>query len=284
MNYYFREILIRPLLGGIFSYIPGLYAWWDARRPTGNSASAAYAKGIWKFHIENVQKSIPKFMPKRVIEFGPGASLGSSISAIDDGVMHAIGIDVCPYIEHSSTNLCVLNELISAETKPSLNAKLTDEIMNFGIYDPNGTLQYVAPWEGVSLPIENSIDLIFSHSVLEHVSNPQYVYGEFYKWLKPGGIMSHKIDHSSHKITRSWNGHYVIPAWLWSIEMGKKPYLLNRLTPEEHRDIIVKMGFTIISEHYVYASENDLNCQSPSLLCNENYLVKTSTLCCMKPI
>ena len=72
-----------------------------------------------------------------------------------------------------------------------------------------------------------------------------------FRILKKGGIMSHKIDHSSHKLTKSWNGHYAISNFWWKIFRGNKPYLLNRLTPSEHKKIILKSGFRIIHEEYV---------------------------------
>ena len=42
------------------------------------------------------------------------------------------------------------------------------------------------------------------------IINPEEVYKSLYKLLKRGGVMSHKIDHSSHGITKSWNGHYFL--------------------------------------------------------------------------
>ena len=94
-----------------------------------------------------------------------------------------------------------------------------------------------------------------------------------FRILKKGGFMSHKIDHSSHELTKSWNGHYAINNLIWKILKGGKPYLLNRLTPSEHREIILKCGFEILEEKYVKSKDRE---NSLSKLKNENQLIKTS--------
>jgi len=47
---------------------------------------------------------------------------------------------------------------------------------------------------------DNQVDLVISHSVLEHVRNPQAVLAACFKWLKPGGITHHIIDLRDHSL------------------------------------------------------------------------------------
>jgi SAM-dependent methyltransferase len=53
------------------------------------------------------------------------------------------------------------------------------------------------PAEGLSLP-DNSVDLIFSFSVLEHVKKPQEVIRNMFRMLRPGGVIVHGIDLRDH--------------------------------------------------------------------------------------
>jgi hypothetical protein len=133
---YLSKIRIRPLLGGILSNVPGLYSWWNMQRPTGNTASASYARSIWKFHLSNIRQHIDGYLPSYVVELGPGASLGSCISALSEGVDKGLGLDVCPYAENSSMNLRILNELMPEATNPSLHAELKQDIMKLGANYP----------------------------------------------------------------------------------------------------------------------------------------------------
>jgi len=42
-------------------------------------------------------------------------------------------------------------------------------------------------------------DLIFSNAVLEHVTEPQMIFTELFRLLKPGGVMHHQIDFKDHR-------------------------------------------------------------------------------------
>ena len=240
MMNFLRDINKRAFLGGVLSYIPGLYAWWDRRRPTGNAFSSEYSKSIWNFHFDNYQRLLgSKVIPKVVAEFGTGASLGSLIAAIKDDVKFVIGLDLVPYADNFKLNKKILDEIIPPKKHPDLNNKISLEIAQISNPKSTSKIKYLAPWDKNNLVPSEYIDFIFSHSVLEHVDQIEHAYSQMYRILKKGGIMSHKIDHSSHKITNSWNGHYKIKDLFWRIIRGRKPYLLNRLTPSEHKSLLI---------------------------------------------
>lgn len=177
----------------------------------GNTASSAYAQGIWRFHLKHYFSFTNDRMPSVVAEFGPGATLAACIAALCDGVDKAIALDACPYASNESLNLRMLDELILNSRGGHDYAVLRDAVANVSTSYGGSLLEYVAPCTDFHALPDNSLDFIFSHSVMEHVVNPAQAYDAFFRWLKPGGIISHKIDHSSHAITQSWNGHYAIP-------------------------------------------------------------------------
>jgi len=167
-------------------------------------------------------------MPRNIGELGPGATLGTCIAALLDGVESASAFDAGNYAS-TDENLRLLAEL--SDGAPNDMIRLS--IGNAGIR-ASGSLRYVAPWSDPSICAADSLDLIFSHSVMEHVADPASTYTACHRWLKPGGVLSHKIDHSSHGITREWNGHYFLSDSLWSIIYGNRPCLLNRMRPGQH--------------------------------------------------
>jgi hypothetical protein len=279
-----RELKIRPLATGILSNIPGLFSWWDSHRPVGNTSSTVYARGVWRFHLENYLKFAANRMPSHVAEFGPGATLGSCIAALCDGVKRAVALDVRPYASKDSVNLEILNELTPDSNRTSNYESLRAAVTRIGPNSRGPSLQYLAPWTDLDALPANSLDLIFSHSVMEHVVSPKEAYEAFFHWLMPGGLMSHKIDHSSHAITKSWNGHYAIPDVLWSLIVGGRPYLLNRMTPAQHRHVIENAGFQILLERLEMAEENDSSSSCRSIKDRKEYQIKTSTFVCQKPL
>ena len=266
------DLRFRPVIGGLLSYIPRLYNFWDNSRPTGRNFNSEYSKKIWKIHLNKYKTFANSNTPNIIAELGLGASLGTLISAIKDNVKIAVGLDAVPYATDYKLNKKLLDEIVPENKSPELNLKLSQNISDISASHNDNPIRYIAPWTEAKLNNELSFDFIFSHSVLEHIINPELVYKSLYKLLKRGGIMSHKIDHSSHGITKSWNGHYFLNQKLWKIICGKEPYLLNRLTPQEHKSIILNCGFKIIDENYKKVTSKDNTIFSA----NDNHLIKTS--------
>lgn len=241
------DMRLRPVATGIFSYLPGLFTAWDTRRKVGNTHRASYCRDIWRFH-RDAAGSVPGFTPPKVVgELGPGASLGVCIAALLDGVEMAIARDAGPYAS-TADNQRIFDELVAETSATNDRAGLRRAIARAGIPGEETVLKYVAPWDVDDDALAGSLDLLFNHSVMEHVSDPVTTYAASYRWLKPGGIMSHRIDFSSHGITRSWNGHFDVPALLWKIVCGRRPFLLNRWNVGNHIAAMQAAGFEVLPQ------------------------------------
>lgn len=270
----FSEINLKSLFGGVFSYIPFLYKLWDFSRPTGNAQSAKYTKSIWDYHYRNYKKFSENNSKLNVVaEFGTGASIGTLISALKDNIKNVIGLDVIPYADNYKVNKKILDQLIPFDKDPVLYENIKREILKIAENYSSKRIKYYAPWKEDNFKLKESIDFIFSHSVLEHVVDPHLAYKKMFFILKEGGLMSHKIDHSSHKLTKSWNGHYSLNKFSWKLLKGAKPYLINRLTPSDHKKLILSCGFEILYEEYTRADY--LKNNNPKYL-DEDHLIKTS--------
>jgi len=119
----------------------------------------------------------------------------------------------------------------------------TDIALKTGEY-----VEVAAPWTELSIINSNSIDWIFSQSVLEHIDDLRGIYKAMNNWLKLNGYMTHLIDFSSHNLTFEWNGHWAIKKQLWSILRGKRPYLINRIPYSEYIRLAEDNGFSTILE------------------------------------
>lgn len=271
----------RAIATGLLSCWPGLFDWWDKRRPMGNTASSAYSRGVWRHHAANAAVAGVTW-PRAVGELGPGASLGACIAALLDGVERAVGLDAGQYADPEA-NLRVLAELLEADSRP-VDPALSQSVAAAG--GPHETvLRYAAPWTDPDICAAGSLDIVFSHSVMEHVDDPALTYRACALWLRPGGVMSHKIDHSSHGLTRSWNGHYGLSARVWAVIYGRRPYLLNRMRPRDHLALIRAAGFEILPESRFVIddagrqSEIGLNDPWP-----DDLLIRTSDIIARKPV
>ena len=120
-------------------------------------------------------------------------------------------------------------------------------------YNENDMLNYLAPVTDINVLPEHSADLVFSQSVMEYVEDLQSSYDAQFKWLQPGGIISHQIDLSSHSISHKWDGFRGIGEFQWKLICGKRPYHLNRLPCSEHVRAIQNSGFEITTLMQRYA-------------------------------
>ena len=112
----------------------------------------------------------------------------------------------------------------------------------------NIQISYFVPWYDPKVIKEESIDMIYSQAVMEHVNDLAYTYEQLYRWLKPGGFMSHEIDFRSHGTAKDWNGHWAYSDFVWKLIKGKRPYLINRQPLSTHINLLEKFGFEVVCD------------------------------------
>jgi hypothetical protein len=278
---------IKQLLGGLLSYTPFLD--WKSRyqkHGTGGTESARYCYSVWLRHLVILFENGMMKIPKTIAELGPGDSIGIGIAALLSGCDHYNAFDV---IEYSSrdTNLQILNDLIDLFlkredipddsefplVKPALKSyafpshilsntlndslstsrinAIKSAILNYGKHGPI-SIAYCAPWFNVDNISEQSIDLIYSQAVLEHVDDLAATYQSMHSWLSPKGFMSHQIDFTCHTTANYWNGHWTYNDMLWTLIRGRRPYLLNREPYSTHVDLQTRIGFKLLDSIKVY--------------------------------
>ena len=223
--------------------------------------------------------------PNILAELGPGDSLGIGLAALISGANRYYSFDV---VEHAGNkrNIEIFDELVELfkkrehipdETefpcmKPYLKAYgfpahiLTDERLNeslkqdrigsirnallnlSGEDEENKQISYFSPWNASKVLQEESVDMAYSQVVLEHVDDLTATYEALYRWLKPGGFMSHVIDFKCHMTAKEWNGHWAYSDSVWRLIRGKRPYLLNRQPHSAHCNLLRKFGFEVICD------------------------------------
>jgi methyltransferase family protein len=304
------QMKLRPLVKGLLTFIPGVQGLLPSRG-TGGTDSAHYSYGVWLKHLTLLWESGMRSIPGTLAELGPGDSLGIGLAAMLCGVNRYFALDV---VRHSSSeaNLRILDELValfeSRAERPTKGWPDFDEYLNDRLFPghilhdellkaslsrkrieairealeyperrTDGiTVQYMVPWSEDNVIAKDSVDVILSHSVLEHVVDIEKTYRALYSWLKPNGMMSHQIDFESHGLSETWNGYRAYSELLWKLMMGKRPFLINRQPHSVHVELMVKNGFHVIcdltthridgiqrselSDHWKNITEDDLTC------------------------
>lgn len=273
---------IRPLVKGLLTFVPGMQRVLP-QRGTGGTDSAYYCYGVWLKHLTLLWENGMRSIPHTLAELGPGDSLGIGLAAMLCGVNNYFALDV---VRHSSCeiDLKIVDELVAlfksrAErpTKgwPDFDKYLDDNLFPSHILDDElleaslsekrieairnalenpehqaseVTIKYMVPWSEDSVIAKDSVDVILSHSVLEHVVDVEKTYKALYAWLKPKGMMSHQIDFDAHGLSETWNGYRAYSELLWKLMMGKRPFMINRQPHSAHIDLMRKSGFQVICD------------------------------------
>lgn len=271
---------VRAFVKGALTFVPGM----QAVLPKPNAAlnpPPSYFYGVWLKHLTLLAANGLERFPRTLAELGPGDCLGLGLAAMVSGVDAYFGLDIFAHTDRLA-NLPVLRELVAmfesraprptkgwpdfdgflderlfpghllseAQLERSCRAERIARIQR-AVMDPSGcceelTLSYRVPWDDPRVIAPNSIDLVISHAVLEHVHDARSTYAALYQWLRPGGYMSHQIDFRSHNLTAEWNGYRAIPEPIWNVMLGKRPYLINRVPCSEHLAMIEDCGFEIV--------------------------------------
>lgn len=270
------------ILRGALTLVPGIERF--APRigiGTGGTDSAAYCHGVWLKHLVMLWENGMRGMPTTMAELGPGDSLGIGLCAMLSGVDHYVALDVVQHFDQAS-NLAVFDELVERfrdrqprwrhgwpDIDPFLDARmfpahiLTEARLQAALApervaairralegrpQPGDTvsLRYVVPWDEAAVVEPGSVDLLLSHSVLEHVVDLDKTYRAIRAWLRPGGWMSHQIDFKSHGLAGEWNGYRGYPEPLWKLVLGSRPFLLNRQPWSTHARLLEDNGFELV--------------------------------------
>jgi hypothetical protein len=138
-------------------------------------------------------------------------------------------------------------ERLAASLAPDRLASIREELSHLD--DAGNThLFYITPAQGKELFRRESVDLVLSQAVLEHVEDLEENYRNMGAWIKPGGMMSHTIDFSCHGAAQEWNGHWAFSDFLWKLMQGRRKYWLNRCPYSSHWQAIQRNNFSICYE------------------------------------
>jgi hypothetical protein len=302
--------MIRAAAKGLLTFLPGMRGMLS-EKGTGGTNSASYCYGVWLKHLTLLSQNGMRAIPSTLAELGPGDSLGVGLAAMLCGVNRYYALDV---VMHSNTdvNLKIFDELVrlfkaraARPTKgwPDFDEYLDstlfpshiltdrvlveslsenrlktirDAIQRLPSHGAHQTIRYMVPWSDAKVIERETVDLVLSHSALEHVVDLEQTYQALYSWLKPKGMMSHQIDFQSHGISKQWNGYRKYSEMMWKVVMGKRTFLINRQPHSVHIDLMKKNGFTIawnltqhrkdgilrseLSKYWRTISDEDLTC------------------------
>lgn len=277
------EMKVKPIMHGLATFIPGLYKY--CIKGTGGTDSARYCYSVWLRHLVMAKSSGLNPYPKIVAELGPGDSLGIGLAALISGCDKYYAFDVAEYAA-VDRNIEIFDELVTLfqdstpipgddefpKVKPFLEKynfptdifderrlqlllkksrieRIRNSIINY--QNKDSSIQYKVPWYNADVLENESVDMIYSQAVLEHVEDLLNTYRAMHRWLKPTGFISHQIDFKCHNTADEWNGHWIYSEFMWKLIKGKRPYLLNREPHSAHIAILKEEKFRVVCDKII---------------------------------
>lgn len=266
---------------GLLSWVPGLHQAF-AQHGSGTS-SPSYCYGVWLKHLTLLWQAGMHHIPQSVVELGPGASVGTGVAALLSGAHRYTGIDAVdftssksnmeafhglellfrnraprpssgfpPYDQYLDERLFpshILSPEVLARALENERVKaIHHAVRALGTGEPDSRLRYCTWARPLSIP-HGTVDLVFSHVVVNQVNDLDMVYANCSRWLGPGGWMSHHIDFTSLGTTSAWNGHRAYGEIAWKIACGRRPYFVNRAVLGEHLECMKAHGFDVVEVH-----------------------------------
>lgn len=252
------------LARGLQTYLPGTSRHW---RNTGGTDRSLYCYEVFLKHLTLCHEAGMRGIPESVAEIGPGDSIGIGLAALIVGSARYHALDVVPY-SLAGPNERILSELVQYFRErlpnrswgwPNYDHMMDDRFFPSRILDdrllgrsldparlqrieaalrgaPSDPIRiaYRCPWTSSDAMEPESIDWLYSQSVMEHVDDVEAAYASMHVWLKRGAFLSHQVDLRSHGLYDDWNGHWGVSRWQWRLIRGRRAYLINRLPYSVH--------------------------------------------------
>jgi SAM-dependent methyltransferase len=187
-----------------------------------------------------------------ILELGPGTNLAQGMRFVATGAVKYIGLDLFmdPDLDNPHSYAAAFN-LLNLVSPGSVRTKAEDIFsVSAGkvVFNP-ARMEYLFPRQSYDIRLpDGSVDFVFSHSVFEHISDPDKTIAAIHKVLRKGGISAHHFDMRDHTdFSRpleflkadeaSWRANFA----------GEKAFLYtNRRRLSDFVEAIERTGFKVL--------------------------------------
>jgi len=234
----------------ILARLPISYAFWKSIGifRHGRMDTAQYPIKIFKLHTE---RAFPSGLPAglTMLELGPGDSIASALLAAASGAERIYLVDVGNF---ASRDVQLYQSLardmqVSGFKVPDIStADSLEDILQ--ICRAEYLTQGLASLRTIA---SNSVDFVWSHSVLEHVRKHEFadVLQELKRIAKPASMASHNIDFQDHLDGALNNLRFSEGLWESSF-FADSGFYTNRIPAVTMHDMFKQAGYKIEEQDF----------------------------------
>lgn len=230
----------------VLSRLPFGYAFWQkiGLFRHGEMESGEYALNVFQSHVDRAGLR-GAMSGKTVLELGPGDSLATALVAAAHGAK-AFLVDTGSYVLEDMTRYAEIARSIQARGLPCPDVASCKDVKE--LLEACGAVYLTSGLESLKSLPDRSVDLIFSHAVLEHVRRAQFLetMRECRRLLVYGGSFSSVVDLQDHLAGALNNLRFGERIWESNF-LSRSGFYTNRIQYSEMLSLFCDAGFRIDS-------------------------------------
>ena len=236
-------------------------------------ASINYSRDVFQKYLYFLTvKDFPAFLHgKTVCELGPGDTVTVALLFLAYGASRVICFDRFPLVQDKQKNTLIAKRLL--EILPEERKEFLQNVISFddwgNVTGDSSRLCYLHN-KKEALEIEaETVDLLVSNAVLEHVFDLEGLFQEMSRTMKPGAVMVHAADLGPHQLSLNTPLDFLtIPEWRWKL-MTSHRGAPNRARKSHYEILLKKYCFEIlkfeVTEHFTQTDIDMIAARVPLL-------------------
>lgn len=179
---------------------------------------------------------------KVILELGPGGSIGFGLLALKAGAKEYCAIENGDHTRIDTRTFASYKKIL--ENNHDLISKFFTHDHRF----KSKKIRFIENDQIASYAIPNdSIDIIYSCAVLEHVHNLDLCFSEMTRVLKSGGIMNHQVDLRDHIFSQKSLWFLTMSNRIFRLLFSKTGEYVNRKRLSYYLQLIKKNNLQIVT-------------------------------------
>ncbi|MFZ2089337.1 MAG: methyltransferase domain-containing protein [Desulfobaccales bacterium] len=207
-----------------------------------------YAMGTAAIWIDFLPGNEGFLKGKKVLEIGPGVNFGNILALSCHGAEVLVADRfLSPWDpEYHPKFYALLKERVK-ERWPLSDLTLLDTILSRGGYPRDSIAIYTSSLEELSGVPDQSVDLIISNAVFEHLYDIESAFANLARITRPGGLGLHQVDFRDHRDTEKPLEYLLLSDRDFSrVFKERHGECGNRFRPREMQKIFERVGFEVI--------------------------------------
>jgi SAM-dependent methyltransferase len=178
--------------------------------PEALSKDVTYALEVG-FNMLNWLKEVVPLRNKTVLEIGPGTNFGPILFLACHGAVPIVADRfLVPWDPEYHPRFYRAYRADLIQQHPGVNPGPIDRLLEAGSYPEEVLRRVTSGAELLGLP-NNSVDIILSNAVFEHLEDHSKAFSELFRITKPGGWGFHQVDFRDHRSFERPLEHLLMP-------------------------------------------------------------------------